>query len=259
VLYEEKGVKKFNAESILQMDTLLISPRHLYRMPYSLHEKSGLVSTPLNPEKVMLFKKEFALPDKFRISRHRFLDRIDVEKDEAKQLFIEAFDFHTKEETIKSKSDRKFEAPANALPEELFPPCIKMMLNGLEDGKKRALFVLINYFTSIGWGYELIEKKLNEWNSKNSNPLREVLIIGQLKYHKQMQKKIPPPNCPRRENNIPMINQQNHYTDLRVCHPDSFCAKIKNPAQYTTKKAWMMSKSNVKSGKDKENKTTKTI
>ncbi len=256
VIYEEKGAKKFNAESILQMDTLLISPRHLYRMPYSMHEKSGLVSTPLNPDKVILFKKEFAIPDKVRISKHRFLDGSSVEKDEAKQLFIEAFDFHAKEETIKSKSDRKFDAPQSALPEELFPPCIKLMLNGLEDGKKRALFVLINYFTSIGWDYEAIEKKLIEWNAKNRDPLREVLIISQVKYHKQMQKKIPPPNCPRRENNIPMVNQQNHYTDLRVCHPDSFCAKIKNPAQYTSKKAWMMENGRSKTDKKKDIKST---
>ncbi len=152
VLYEEKGVRKFNPESILQMDTLLISSRHLYRMPYSLHEKSGLVSVPLNPEKIMLFKKEFALPDKVKISPHKFLDRTNAEREEAKRLFVEALDFHVKgDDEVESKSGKEFEGPASALPEELFPPCIKTILNGLEDGRKRALFVLVNYFTSVGW------------------------------------------------------------------------------------------------------------
>ena len=75
LLYEENKTKKFNPESILQMDTLLISPRHLYRMPYSMHEKSGLVSTPLNPEKVLLFRKEFALPKNVKISQYRSEER----------------------------------------------------------------------------------------------------------------------------------------------------------------------------------------
>ena len=252
LLYNEKGMKKFNPESILQMDTLLISPRHLYRMPYSLHEKSGLVSTPLNPEKVMMFRKEFALPKNIKISKHRFLDKTDVENDEAKQLLTEAFDFNIKIEEHESKERKEFEAPENALPEELFPPCIKIILNGLDDGRKRALFVLVNYFTSIGWDYDMIEKKLKEWNAKNREPLREVYLLGQLRYHKQMQKKILPPNCPKRDNNMPLMNQQNYYTDLRICKPDSFCAKIKNPVQYTTKKAWMINRGNKSKAKKQE-------
>ena len=246
LLYNEKGAKKFNAESILQMDTLLISSRHLYRMPYSLHEKSGLVSTPLNPEKIMLFKKEFAIPKNVRISKHRFLGKSNAEKGEAKQLLTEAFDFNIRVEEIESKEKKNFEAPEKALPEELFPPCIKVILNGLQDGRKRALFILVNYFASIGWDYDMMEKRLKEWNAKNSEPIREVYLLGQLRYHKQMQKKILPPNCPKRDNNIPLVNQQNYYTDLRICNPDSFCAKIKNPAQYTTKKAWMMNRNSKK-------------
>ena len=193
----------------------------------------------------MLFRSWliFALPKNVKISQHRFLDRANAEKDEAKRLFVQAMDFHVKEnEEAGLKSGKEFESPKTALPEELFPPCIKNILNGLEDGRKRALFVLVNYFTSVGWDYDLIEKKLKEWNEKNSEPLREVYLLGQIRYHRQQQKKIPPPNCPRRENNIPLVNQQNYYTDLRVCNPDSFCAKIKNPAQYTTKKAWMINR-----------------
>ena len=240
IVYYDNKIRTLNAEPFLNIDTLLISPRHLYRMPYSLHEKSGLVSTPLNPDKVLLFRKEFALPKNVRVSGHRFLDKTDVGENEAAQLLRESLDFGIRQETVELKESREFESPKTALPEELFPPCIKIILNGMEDGRKRALFVLVNYFTSIGWDYDMIDKKLKEWNGKNREPLREVYLLGQLKYHKQMQKKILPPNCPKRDNNIPLLNQQNYYTDLRVCAPDSFCAKIKNPAQYTTKKAWMM-------------------
>ena len=237
VIFIENGQKKFNPESILQMDTLLISSRHLYRMPYSLHEKSGLVSIPFNPDKVMLFQKELALPKNVKISAHRFLDRKNVEKDEAKRLFVEAFDFHVKEDPNAEPGKRKeFDAPENALPEELFPPCVKLILNGLEDGRKRALLVLINYFTSIGWDYDAIEKKLVEWNKKNKEPIRDVYLLGQLRYHKQMRKKVLPPNC---SNEMYMLN-------MGVCKPDIFCPKIKNPAQYSIRKAWGMQQNEKK-------------
>src|SRR3989338_8021917 len=90
ITYYDNKIRTLNAEPFLNIDTLLISSRHLYRMPYSLHEKSGLVSTPLNPEKVLLFKKEFAIPKNVRISKHRFLDKNNAENDEAKQLLMEA-------------------------------------------------------------------------------------------------------------------------------------------------------------------------
>ncbi|MAG91530.1 hypothetical protein CMO83_02540 [Candidatus Woesearchaeota archaeon] len=234
IIYYENKIRKFNPESILEMDTLLISPRHLYRMPYSLHEKSGLVSTPLNPEKVMMFKKEFAIPKNVRISRHRFLGKNNADKNEAKQLLTEALDFSVKKETVKLKKEHELEIPQNALPEELFPPCVKLILDGLDEGRKRGLFTLINYFTSIGWDYDMIEKKLKEWNAKNKEPLREVYLLGQLKYHKQMRKRILPPNC---DNEMYMVG-------IGVCKPDSFCSRIKNPAQYTTRKAWLINRGN---------------
>lgn len=230
ITYYSNRVRSLNAEPFLNIDTLLISSRHLYRMPYSLHEKSGLVSMPLDPEKILFFKKELAIPKNARVSRHRFLDSSRAESGEAKRLLTEALDFCIRQEAAKQKPEKEFQAPMKALPEELFPPCIKLIINGLEDGKKRALFILLNYFTSIGWDYDMIEKRLKEWNAKNKEPLREVYLLGQLRYHRQMRKKILPPNC---DNEVYMKG-------IDVCKPDSFCAKIKNPAQYTTKKEWMI-------------------
>lgn len=234
ITYYNDKIRSLNADPFLSIDTLLISSRHLYRMPYSLHEKSGLVSTPLNPEKVLLFKKEFAIPKNTRISKHRFLDKSNAENSEAKQLLMEALDFSIKQESVNIRGEKEFQTPEKALPEELFPPCIKLILNGLQDGRKRALFILTNYFTSIGWDYDMIEKRLKEWNAKNMEPLREVNLAGQLRYHKQMRKKIPPPNC---TNEMYMVG-------IGVCKPDNFCPKIKNPAQYTTRKAWLMNRMN---------------
>lgn len=238
ITYYDSKTRLLNAEPFLNIDTILISSRHLYRMPYSLHEKSGLVSTPFNPDKVLLFTKELAIPKNVRISRHRFLDKANAKSDEAKRLLTEALDFSIKKESVVSQK-REFSAPETALPEELFPPCIKLILNGLEDGKKRALFILLNYFTSIGWDYEMIEKKLKEWNAKNKEPLKEVYLLGQLRYHKQNHKKILPPNC---SNEMYMAG----IGVDRLCH-ELHKKGIKNPAQYTLRKARLMySKANKK-------------
>lgn len=234
ITYYDGIVKKLNPEPFLNIDTLLISSRHLYRMPYSLHEKSGLASTPLNPEKVLLFRKEFAIIKNVRISKHRFLDRTNAQNDEAKQLMIEAMDFAIKQESVKLKEQKDFIAPEKALPEELFPHCIKLILDGLEDGRKRALFILLNFFTSIGWDYDMIEKRLKEWNAKNREPLREVYLLGQLRYHKQMHKKILPPNC---DNEMYMVGIGVH----RLC--DELHKKgIKNPVQYTLRRARLVNR-----------------
>src|SRR3989338_7649152 len=64
-------IAQVNAEPFLNIDTILISSRHLFRMPYSLHEKSGLVSVPVNPEKVLEFEKYHAKPENIKVSKLR--------------------------------------------------------------------------------------------------------------------------------------------------------------------------------------------
>ena len=86
--------------------------------------------------------------------------------------------------------------------------------------------------TAERYGMQGIEKLLKDWNQKNDEQLREVIITGQLRYHKQQKKKILPPNC---ENKM-------YYKDLQVCTPDNVCQRIKNPVNYTKRKAFILSK-----------------
>jgi DNA primase catalytic subunit len=217
---------KFDPYSILNLDLLLISSRHLYRMPYSLHEKSHLVSVPINPEDILKFEKEDADPKKVKVSKFRFLDKGNVTKGEAKKLIVQAFDFSSKkEDEINAEAKKDYEIK-DAMPEQFFPPCIKLISNGLADGRKRALFILINFLTSLGWGYKEIEDYLKGWNKKNVEPLRENYLLGQLRYHKTQKKKILPPNC----------NNPSYYLGIGICKPDNLCNKIKNPVSYAIRK-----------------------
>ncbi len=229
-------VPKLNAEPFLDIDTILISSRHLYRIEYSLHEKSGLVSIPINPNKVLDFYKDIAKPDNFKMSRYKFLDRSNAKRTEGKSLLIQAFDFKPKEEEEKQiKTERKFEIPEKAIPEDYFPPCIIKGLKGLEDGKKRFMFILCNFLDNLGWDYDEIEKFIKEWNKKNKEQLRETLIVGHVRYKKQQKKKILPPNC----------DKQMYYKDMRLCSPDNLCEKIKNPVNYTVRKSRGLKKKTI--------------
>ncbi len=215
-------------DPFLDIDTILISSRHLYRMPYSFHEKSELISIPVDPMKVLDFKKEAAEPENVKIA-HTFLNR-DIERGQASKLLIQAFDFEPLDSEDSSKKrdfDREFEDFKEAVPEDFFPPCIINILKGLEDGRKRAVFVLINFLANLGWSYEKIDEKLRDWNKKNFEPLRERDIVGPIRYRK-FQGKIAPPNCGRKE----------YYSAIGACKPDSLCSRIRNPLQYARRKAF---------------------
>jgi len=233
--------RKFNPLSIIEVDTILISSRHLYRMPYSLHEKSGLASIPINPDKVLNFDKKLAKPENV-ITTNNFIERNG--EIEANELFEKAYTLAAKNE-VKEEDNKKqnFEALQEAVPEALFPPCIKKVLAGLEDGRKRALFILVNFLASAGWDYDAIEKRLREWNKNNGEELRETYLVGQIRYHKQQKKQILPPNC---------ANQM-YYKDLRICDPDNLCKSIKNPVNYSIRKVRFGEK--IKKKPKKEEKT----
>ena len=88
--------QRLNLSKIIEVDTVLISSRHMYRLPYALHEKSKLVSIPIKVEDVLTFDKNSAKPEniKFDIT---FLDR-NVSKGEAQDLLEKsiAFDLRAK-------------------------------------------------------------------------------------------------------------------------------------------------------------------
>jgi DNA primase catalytic subunit len=230
----DKPETKFNPLSIVEVDTILISSRHLFRMPYSLHEKSGLASVPIDPDKVIDFEKNVARPP-VEISEFKFMERNNVQKGEGSRLLgaaLESSRNDEEEEKMRENQKKEFQIPEEAIPEKFFPPCILKALKGMKDGKKRMLFTLTNFLSCTGYDLEAIEKILTEWNKKNSEPLRENYIVGHIRYNKQRKKKILPPNC----------SNLMYYKDLGICCPDNLCNKIKNPVNYAMRKTRYLKK-----------------
>ncbi len=219
------GNRKFAKKINISLDSVLISSRHLFRAPYALNEKSELISLPLNAEKILDFDRENAKPENIKEIRP-FIDKTKIVNEEAKKLLQKALEYQGID---KEKEHKEFETPKEALKIQNFPPCVLKGLDGMEDGKKRFLFILLNFLKSSGYDYNEISDLVKKWNSKNKPPLKEGYILSQINWHKR-QKQVLPPNCPSHSN-------LTYYTDLNICHPDSFCKFIKNPAQYTIKKS----------------------
>lgn len=227
-----KYVKDFEAPKEVMPDIILISPRHLFRTPYSLHEKTALASVVLTPEELENFELKHADPMQAKIKN--FMP--DVEEGEAKELLMQALDWwKDKNQEEQEKKEFDFQPiKLSNLSEDNFPPCVQKILQGMDDGKKRALFVLINLFRSVGMDKDELEKRIEEWNKKNPVPLKQGYIQSQLSWSYR-RKPIMPPNC------------KEFYKGIGVCKQDNFCNLVKNPVNYTIKKNLIANKKNKKS------------
>jgi len=229
-----KYIRDFQAPKEVMPDLVLISPRHLFRMPYSLHEKTALASVVINKNKLMEFQLKDAEPFKAEIKD--FIP--ECRQGEATQLLMQALDWN-KEITPKEEKKNFEYKPIQIADrsEKNFPPCIKKILLGISDGKKRGLFALINFFRSIGTEKDELEKILNSWNEKNNPKLSQGYIKSQISWALK-RKSIMPPNC------------MEFYQGISVCTPDELCKLIKNPVNYIVRKNFQSSKRKIPKTKD---------
>ncbi len=238
-LTSEKNPSNFSKDievdlfDLMGLDLILVSPRHLFRMPYSLHEKTALASVVLDPSEVSKFDLKDANP--LTVQVKEFMP--ESQEGEAEELTREALDW-AKENQIKSGvSEEKIKGKyadfkpitLKNIQDSQFPPCVKNILKGMNDGKKRAVFILINLFRSIGMDKEELEKKIYDWNKKNNPQLNEGYIKSQLSWSYR-KKPIMPQNC------------KEFYQGIGVCQPDNICTSIKNPVNYVIKKNHLSNK-----------------
>src|SRR3989344_651469 len=247
-LFQKERIK---SEEFTVADLILVSPRHLFRMPYSLHEKTSLASVVLDKNELKNFEIKDAKPFKINIKNYYPI----AKDEEAKNLLLQALEWKEQKDKELNQNKKQYEKISGVLPAksfensqssdsgirtgypnkiiisnptpDLMPPCINLILKGIkDDGRKRALFVLINFFKSIGVSETELEKRIDEWNQKNYSPLKKGYIQSQLIwYSKNQNQTIMPPNC-----------SKPNYKDLNVCKPDELCRLIKNPVNYAIKK-----------------------
>jgi hypothetical protein len=216
--FEVTETTKSQADSV---DIVLVSPRHLFRAPYSLHEKTCLASIVISKEELENFKPVDADPMKMKIKEYN----PKCEKDEARELLTQALDWAKKKN--KPTNEKKFDGKGVdvkglKITDDIFPEVIQKIMQGMkQDGRKRALSVLLSFFSSLELPREYVEEKIEEWNKKNFKPLMEGYIKSQIDW--AMRNKRLPPNYDK-----PI------YKELGVL---SETHGLKNPINYTIKEA----------------------
>ena len=196
-------------------------------MPYSLHEKTTLASVVVLPEELKNFQPHDADPLKVKI--RNFMP--DSKEGEATEILREALDWYKNknpDETsstlgVRKESDFK-QVKISDFSDALLPPSIKKILEGLSDGKKRGLFILINFFRSAGMDKEEFEKRIYQWNDKNEVPLSLGYIKTQISWSYR-NKVAPPPNY-----------DKDYYKGIGIIPTDEEL-RYKNPVNYMTRKS----------------------
>ena len=259
-LDSRKNPENFNEDferidvfDVLGLDVILVSPRHLFRMPYSLHEKTALASIVLDPEKIMEFDM-IRDADPLKVKPINFMPN--SKTDEAKDLLRKSIEFKPLEkqktlEEIKnpkqgnstsSIGNKKFnDITIKNLTPDLYPPTITKILAGIKsDGRKRALFILLSFFKSLKLSEGELESQINTWNAKNQEPLKTGYIKSQIVWYSRLKQARLPPNFDKM-----------YYKDIGF-PPTPEEIAVKNPVSWVIKKA--MSR-DWRQNKNKENKS----
>lgn len=189
--------EQVSGEVIGGSDLVLVAPRHLFRMPYSLHEKTALASVVLSKQELATFTPRDANP--LKVAIHPYL--LIPAPNEAAHLLSASLAWKQEHDAVeatrtqKTYAGKKFDdAELQGVTDAMFPPAIKKLLRGLADGKKRGLFVLVTFLRCCGFLPEDIAVRVAGWNAKNQPPLKEGYIKSQLDWHFRQKKKVLPPN-----------------------------------------------------------------
>jgi len=232
-----KYVRDFEAPKEVIPDLVLVSPRHLFRAPYSLHEKTTLASAVLDPDKIQDFQPRDADPLKVKVKN--FMP--ESEEGEASELLREALDWYKgkqdEEKDSSSENQKNYQSKkisggfkpmkVTNLSEDLIPPSIKKILEGVSDGRKRSVFVLLNFFRAIGLEKKDIESRLEKWNEKNEISLKGGYIKSQIDWSYR-NKIVLPPNY-----------DKDYYKGIGVS-PTEEEIRLKNPVNFVSRKLWIL-------------------
>ncbi|MBU2503768.1 MAG: hypothetical protein KJ879_01820 [Nanoarchaeota archaeon] len=242
-----KYVRDFEAPKDVVPDLVLVSPRHLFRMPYSLHEKTSLASAVFEADYISYFQPKDADPLKVKIKN--FMP--ESEEGEASELLREALDWHKNRSLEEKKESPSYEKKGSTprsdftpmkitnLSEDLIPPSIKKILVGVSDGRKRSVFVLLNFFRAIGLERKELESRLEDWNQKNEVPLKDGYIKTQLEWSYR-NKMVLPPNY-----------DKDYYKGIGVI-PTEEELRFKNPVSFVSRKLWILAQRAKENAKENE-------
>lgn len=212
--------KKFTAKELIDtVDIVLVASRHLFRAPYSLHEKTSLSSAVVEKDEIEDFLPKDADPLKVKIKNFY----PNSKENEAYELLINALDHAEKNTNTSAKKKyegKSIDIKGLTITEDMFPPIIQKIMKGIkDDGRKRALYIILSFLNSLEFPQDYIQEKIEEWNKKNRKPLKNGYVKSQIEWHSK--NRILPPNYDK-----PI------YQEFGL-QPSQVPKNVKNPINYT--------------------------
>jgi len=227
-IFSDDFKEEIAGSKIASLDLVLVSPRHLFRAPYSLHEKTALASVVITKDQIETFAPKDANPLKVKV-RNFYPE---VNSGEATNLLDAAISWKALQDDQEENSQiiKKYKTfdkiDLSNISEDIFPRPIKKLLKGLNEGRKRALFILITFLRSINFSADYINKRVRQWNQLNDPPLKEGYVKSQIDWHLKQKRQILPPN----------YSNNNFYKDLNLLDASSM-PRSKNPISEVMRKA----------------------
>ena len=219
--FKEEVTIKSTEDSV---DVVLVSPRHLFRAPYSLHEKSGYASIPLTRDQIQDFKPSDADPLKITTIKDFMPDSAEAEATSLLESALHEAEKNQPKEVEKKYEGKGVDLKGLSITPNMYPPIIKLLLKGIpKDGRKRALSLLLSFFTSLEFPSDHIIEIIQDWNNKNYAPLKQGYVRAQIDW--SLKNKRLPPNYDK-----PI------YKEFGTQGPP--IPGMKNPINYTIKKAF---------------------
>lgn len=168
------GVYKYIANSIKSftkhktIDTQIYDNKRLFRIPNTIHEKSGLYKIPLTPEELRSLTEE-EIRQMAKAPRNlepKQYHGTNAYAQQQYQRMVQEFQVFDKE----SKKDRRFKSKY-----DFTPPCIQHIIdNGAVEGQRNITIACLTGFCKNS-GKSLTETTdyISEWNSRNIKPTGE--------------------------------------------------------------------------------------
>lgn len=151
------------------VDTQIYDNKRMFRIPNSIHEKSGLYKIPLTPQELRTTSHQdiqVLAKNQRDISFGKVIGTNHIAEQQFKKA-IEEFYLLDKE----AKKDRRYKSKYN-----FTPPCIQYILtNGASEGQRNmSIACLTGFYKNSGKSLNETIELITDWNSRNTRPTGEM-------------------------------------------------------------------------------------
>ena len=172
--YIATNVSKYTPNKTV--DLKIYDSKRMFRIPNTIHEKTGLYKIRLTYDELKTLSKEeiVTLAKSPRKTKPKYYNK----NANAHTSFEHSIKSFIKDNNIKNLTDRKYKRKI-----DFIPPCIQNLLdNGAEVGSRNiSIACLASFYKTYGKSEKEAIELIKEWNSKNKTPTNTNELIRTVK------------------------------------------------------------------------------